>query len=140
MLKAIYARDVRKGDVVRTAVRWYGVYVTMTVEQVLPCRHGALTIQLLSPERTGKEDFFQEDDVLILLRRPWPEGKTVGEMFAEVEKALRRCVQAELENDGRGFGTYVILSKYNGGMDDALRSLREAIEAYELGKPLEVKS
>lgn len=73
---------------------------------------------------------------VIIVRRPWPEGKTEADMLEVVETAIRKCVYAEIENDGRSIGAYVLLWRGK-HLEDDLRTLREAIEAYELGKPPE---
>ncbi len=105
MMKAICFKDVLPGDVV--------------------CKEVGRTRQVgaVSAERDPYvELFFREggftkgrpEELIGLVHRPWPEGKTKEQMLAEL-----RLAAAFFAEKGMGWVP-----------------LREALEAYELGKPL----
>ena len=99
-------------------------------------------LQLEPPPETGVGPVWIEglaSEELILIRRPRPEGKTEEYLLQQVDVALRRCVHATVENDGRSIGAYAELTPYTAGREEALRSLREVIEEYELDKVEEPK-
>ena len=113
MMKAICFEDVRPGDVVCRKVGRSCTVGALSIEQ-------DPYIQLF----TREEGFVmgRPGELIGLLHRPWPEGKTEGDMWREV---------------------MVLVSDLYGQNLPSLRALglatqlREAIEAYELGKPLE---
>lgn len=62
------------------------------------------------------------DEKVTLIHRPYPEGENDATMRLRVFRCAQRILNVELRI---------------GDVDDAIRELGEAIEAYELGKPSE---
>lgn len=115
MLKAIRFKDVRPGDVV-------------CKEADRPRKVGAVSeerdpyIQLF----TREGGFFQgkPEEVIGLLHRPWPEGKPKWQMLTELGRAsaVVAAMIAQVDYDEDIFRAQVAF-------------LRNALDAYELGKP-----
>jgi hypothetical protein len=75
------------------------------------------------------------DSTLILLHRPWPEGKTANDMLAAVEACARRLAEAIAEARAISEGQVGIEHDHRENPQDVLAELRGAIDAYELGMP-----
>lgn len=125
--RAISFKDVRPGDMVAEGsgeiFGWY---------QVTACETpNAATVYLYIVGGNVLVGFPHQ--LIGLFHRPWPEGKTEREMLNAIEVPLRKCVEGSVEEDG---SIYVDLRR--GEVLD-FSVLRDAIEAYELGKPLEQK-
>lgn len=101
-------------------------------------------LQLEPPPETGVGPVWIEglaSEELILIRRPRPEGKTEADMLQHIESALRSATRVGTLPPGKTFDLTihqcrVELDPFRD--EEALRAVREAIEAHELGKP-EVK-
>ena len=118
-MKAIVATEIRAGDTVRIrekvvlAVQATELKNTFTYEY-----HPKVRII----PRLGESVEVDADAIVELLRRPWPEGENESDMLDLVERLTER------------FSLARELSQQD--VQKVATALREAIEAYELGKPL----
>ncbi len=112
MLKAIFAKHVWSGDSILLSGG-----ERVEIDRIEP---GTMTFIL----KGGRRLTLHEYDIVGLGHRPWPERKTEEDMrapiifFANLVCALHR-------------------TELTASLDKAASDLREAIEDYELGKPLE---
>lgn len=103
---------------------------------------GAISFKLLSVAkkdglvelRFGENPFdsFPETRRVILVRRPWPSGKTEEDALKAVGVAMQRIMMIRRIDGSIAWESY--LPELRKGLD----AVREAIEAYDLGKPPEV--
>jgi len=82
------------------------------------------------------------DSLIGLVRRPWPEGKSEADMLQIVVSAIRDATRVGTLPPGKTFDLTIHqcrieLDPFRDG--DALRTVREAIENWELGKPIELQ-
>jgi len=80
------------------------------------------------------------DRLIGLLGRPCPEGKTEADMLHAVEAAMRGVTRVGTLPPGKTFDLTIHQCRIELDPfrdEGALRAVREAIEAYELGKPEE---
>lgn len=121
--KAIFARDVRKGDI----VRFGDVYTGSPVASVEHATSSPwVTIHC---ENGGGYPATPPDRIFSLIHRPWPEGKTDEKWRKEIEALLLVAWRTVEEANWEQISDY-------GRSDQCLARLREALDVYELGKPL----
>lgn len=126
-MKAIRFRDVRPGDVVSQGARTRPEDVMEVVGVEGPPVEGYREMVGLCVKGMSARFFGLADKVLLLVRRPWPEGKTEEDMLDRLRQAARR---AELVLAARPCPP-----TSNPDPAVVIAGLREALDAYELGKP-----
>jgi hypothetical protein len=138
MAKVITCKDIRENDVIEFYVNDGIRMVILTREDVHPQACGPCVQlhfrRLDAPRSPGVVIIHQETMRVLLVHRPWPDGKTEADMLEAVETAIRRSAHAQIENDGRSIGAFLQLW-HSTNLSENLTMLREAIETYELGKP-----
>jgi hypothetical protein len=128
----IYARDVRLGDVIQFDAR---NLITVRAREV----RGEKYPEIVITDQNGVQSGFDAAHPLVLLRRPWPKGKTGRDILAAVEACAHRFLVAIGEARAISEGQVGIEHDHRENPQDVLTELREAIEAYELGRPEEPK-
>lgn len=126
MSKSILARDLRVGDVVRSTVdrgflgtRGGIVDVKGPLDMGMTFPMMDVTVKLEGMRLPWRYNISPEE-VFILMHRPWPEGKTAQQMREPIDELM-------WEMTGK-IGHPM--------MDHMIAQLRDAIDIYELGKPL----
>ncbi len=121
MQRAIPFRDVRAGDVVCIEEG-----VRLRVEDISEGSNDTSTDIILNIERGGMHHGWP-NELIGLCYRPWPEGKTAQQMRDEIWRHAQRLASLM---DGGGH-----IEDHLSGVDVIIGQLREAMDAYELGKP-----
>ncbi|MEK7638241.1 MAG: hypothetical protein AAB375_02350 [Patescibacteria group bacterium] len=124
MVKAIRFADVKQGDVVsRGLTEEYERFTA--AESAEPFEQtGVISIRL----KNGGKLLGNPDELIGLLHRPWPEGKTDRKWRKEIEVLLLIAWRAVEEDNWQHGPDY-------GRSDLHLAALHKAMDAYELGKP-----
>ncbi len=126
MIKAIFARDIMPGDVIdlnnKTRVTVRG---TLTGEHVAEAE---IFIHVFT-EPSGQQHLFRPGSIIGLVHRPWLEGKTNSDMLQAIATAAFEV------HSLRGYTIgLTAIQRTPPELQKAIDKLREAIEAYELGK------
>lgn len=80
-------------------------------------------------DTAGRQWVLHPGDIVQPVHRPLPEGKTEEDMLRVVEEEARRTAGAISDRLGRH------MHDHYEEPDEVLPALREAMDAYELGKP-----
>lgn len=113
MINAICFRGVRPGDVV--------CQVEGQEDEISVVRHVAGTVYLRIKDSGGVDIEGKPDQIIGLLHRPWQEGSAAPFLMQEaLIDAMRDFLHASSET-----------------REEKLRAVREVLDTYELGKPLE---
>jgi len=134
----MFVRNIRAGDVVLLRE---GVRVTARGVQLGELGEERKPVAYLF-DTDGRQWSLHPGDVVELVRRPRPEGKTESDMLQAVELAMRGATRVGTLPPGKTFDLTihqcrVELDPFRS--EDALRAVGEALDAYVLGEP-ETKS
>ncbi|MDP2647914.1 MAG: hypothetical protein Q8P35_01585 [Candidatus Yanofskybacteria bacterium] len=133
MMKAIFIKDVRAGDILLLPHRGRMEVARVTNDHCFAATH--LNWSLIQLVYTDGTDSLQDgDDTAILVHHPYPEGKTNRDMLGSI------AVLAHEVHTLRGYAVGIEATRSTAPeLERAIHNLQGTIEAYELGKPLEEK-
>lgn len=138
-MKMIRMDEVRKGDIVGRCInRQIRVNHVNRVKRYAGDIHNGVPggIGLFSGGSDGLCLVAAPDELIALLYRPRPEGMTEEQALAAVERCARRYAGAIADAEAIKWGSAGAKHDHLENPEDVLVELREAIEVYELGKPL----
>ena len=118
-MKAIFARDVKVGDVIMLADN----------DQRTVTRLDGITDRSVIIHDATRSLVLQAGMIVALVHRPWPEGWYRGRWWLHIAWRARLVQPGPHRPDE--------IDDSEGDNERAIANLREAIEDYELGKPLE---